>query len=346
VSVPTDRRSFFGDFVREVVGVVRDVNEAIRLGLEPAPIDDAETWPESPPVRAESALRSVSSEALLALCRQVGLENRSGQVLRLLRPSLRLTRTEAAREGAGSSRLGGIPDLPPGFEWPCWQGEELAFLGQVNLGEVAVLCSEGDLPPRGLLLFFYETRTRPSGLEPADRGSCRVLHANVDAESLRPDPEGRAWFPEYPLELSLELMLPRSWSQQIDPLDLTAAELVAWDELREELARAQGVELEELTPTWQALHRLVGYPEELGSDIELECQLVSSGLNLRESEGYSDPRRDELEAGAEDWRLLLQLSDDPELAASWGEGFSRLYFWIRGRDLRSHAFDGVWAILR
>ena len=342
----SDRRGFFSEFLREAVGVVREVNEAIRLELEPEPVDDAPPWHESPPVRAEPASRSVSPDALLALCREVGLEKRSEQVRQLLRRSLRLTRTETAREGSRSSRLGGIPDLPPEFEWPSWHGEELAFLGQLNLAEVAALCPEGELPPRGLLLFFYEARTQPSGLEPADRGSCRVLHANLDTPGLRPDPRGRAWFPEYPLELSLELMLPRSWSRQIESLDLDAAELAAWDELRERLARAQGVELEELTPTWQALHRLAGYPEELGSDIELECQLVSAGLNLRDGEGYSDPRRDELEAGAKDWRLLLQLSDDHELAASWGEGFSRLYLWIREHDLRSHEFDGVWAILR
>ena len=346
MAVGSDRRGFFGQVLREAVDVVREVSAAIRIEVEPAPVVEPEPWYETRPVRAQPARRSISPEELIALDREVGLEARSEQVRALLRPSLRLTRAETATGAPGSSHLGGVPDLPAAFEWPTWRGEELAFLGQLNLAEVGAVEPEGLLPPRGLLLLFYDVRNEPSGLEPGDRGSCRVLHVDGDPSGLKPDPDRRACFPDYPLELSLELMLPRSWSAHVEALELDEAELTAWDELRGRLARAQGVELEELTPSWYALHRLLGYPEELGSELELDCQLVSAGINIAEGEGYLDPRRDELEAGARDWRLLLQLSDDEELGASWGEGFGRLYLLIRERALRARAFDEIWAILR
>ncbi|MDP9232332.1 MAG: YwqG family protein [Actinomycetota bacterium] len=346
MSAGSDRRGFLRELLREAAEVVREVNDAIRTELGPESLGEPESWYESSPVPAQPARGRVLDDELVALCRDVALEHRVEDVRRLLRPSLRLTHADAATTAPVRSRLGGSPALPAKFEWPTWRGNELAFLGQFDLAEVAELAPGGLFPPRGLLHFFYSVQEQPSGLEPSDRGSCRVIHIDADPSTLGSHPEGWAWFPEYPLELSLELMLPRCWSPQVEALDLDEAELTAWDELRARLARAHGVELEELTPTWQALHRLFGYPEELGSEIELDCELVAAGVNLSEGEGYLDPRREQLRPRAADWRLLLQLSDDDDLAASWGKGFGRLYFWIREGDLQARSFDEVWAILR
>src|SRR5207247_2195300 len=43
-------------------------------------------------------------------------------LLALARPSVRLVtqRVPYARIGIGESRIGGTPDVPPGFEWPRW----------------------------------------------------------------------------------------------------------------------------------------------------------------------------------------------------------------------------------
>ncbi len=50
----------------------------------------------------------------------------------------------------GISRLGGLPDVPEGWQWP----EGLMFLGQINLEEIAPHDHNHQLPPHGLLLFF------------------------------------------------------------------------------------------------------------------------------------------------------------------------------------------------
>jgi uncharacterized protein YwqG len=354
----SDRRSFFQMLLREAVDAVREVNEAVRVEraeavedaedwYESSPVaaEDPEHWYESSPLAAEPAEASISPDELRGLCGDLGLESRLGEIDRLIRPSFRLTRAELENEGLARSRLGGAADLPADFEWPRWHDNELDFLGQLNLAEVAAIEHAGVLPSRGLLLFFFDALAKPLGLDPSDRGSCRVVHVDADESDLRPDPKDRATFSEYPLKLSRELMLPRSWSLHVEALHLDGEEAAAWDELRERLAQAQGVELEELKPRWYALHRLLGYPEELGGELELDCELVAAGFKVDDSHDL-DLNQEELNAGASEWRLLLQLSDDEQLATSWSEGFGRLYVWMRERDLRSQNYAAAWAILR
>src|SRR5439155_8468429 len=177
-------------------------------------------------------------------------------------------------------------------------------------------------------------------------GSCRVVVA-ADGQLLEPAPSERATFGLCPLALSRELTLPPAHSFQLDPLDLDETELAAWGLLRARLAELQGVVVEEHSPGPLALHRLLGHAEPVyGREMELDCQLAANGLDLSEGEGYADPKRDELEPGAAEWRLLLQLSSDPELGWSWSEPFGRLYFWIRADDLIAGNFDRVWTILQ
>ncbi len=348
-----DRRSFFLHLVREAAQVAREVREAIRSEIEPALVTDGlwdedgdDPWYTSAPEPAPPAGRTLTLDELRSLAREVGLGRRWSSIRKLARTSIRLTRAEDAG-AAGGSRLGGAPPLPAGVEWPTFQGRQLAFLGQVDLGRAAALYPSSPLPGRGLLLFFYDLHGLPSGVEPEHRGSCRVLYLDDDDAHPAPSPPGLPLLPEYPLQLSAELLLPRSWSLPVEELELDPEEAVAWDSLREKLAVAQGVELEELAPRWLSLHRLLGYPEELSSDMELHCQRAWTGTGPEE-EGWEleeDGGRRNLGA-ALDWTLLLQVSDDDRLGSPLGQGFGRLFFWIRKEDLVRGIFDGVWAILQ
>lgn len=78
--------------------------------------------------------------------------------------------------------------------------------------------------------------------------------------------------------------------------------------------------------------------------MQLQCQLVSNGLYCGDPSGYNDPRAKELESGASQWRLLLQVDTDEESEMMWGD-CGRLYFWIRDEDLRKRNFGAVWMIL-
>jgi uncharacterized protein (TIGR02996 family) len=89
--------------------------------------------------------------------------------LRLARPALRMKKTAAddKKIAVGASKIGGQPDLPPGYTWPpggdCHAiynddtggTDRLAgFLAQVNFAEIADTLAARDLPAAGVLSFF------------------------------------------------------------------------------------------------------------------------------------------------------------------------------------------------
>ncbi|MNE64597.1 hypothetical protein D3C80_1600170 [compost metagenome] len=80
--------------------------------------------------------------------------------------------------------------------------------------------------------------------------------------------------------------------------------------------------------------------------MELECQLVTNGLNCGDETGYNDPRRKELEQDKDDWVLLLKVdSEEEKTGMLWGD-CGRIYFWIKKQDLTKKNFDQVWCILQ
>jgi uncharacterized protein YwqG len=337
-----DRRAFFKHLLREAAGVAQELNSVLRAGEDPG-FTELEDWPPRP-VPAKPARGSVDEDALLALCREVGLEHRAADVRRLARSSVRLTRAPGD-DAVGGSRLGGSPDVPRAFAWPEWQGRELGFLGQLKLDRVAAVDPGAPLPHEGLLLFFYDLDERPSGLLPAHRGSCRVILLDDRRSDLGPDEKHSPMLRAMPLELSRELILPSAWSFHAEELDLSPEDMDAWDELRERLARAQGVELEESSADTFALHRLLGYQDEIGREVELDCQLASAGLDADDVSAYYEYRADH-ESEARTWRLLLQLSADDILETPRDGGFDRLYLCIGDADLNAGNFDAAWAVLR
>jgi uncharacterized protein YwqG len=335
-----DRRRFFAELFREAAGVVQDAAGAVqevRSALtEPG---EADVWEPPAPVPAKPATRVVEERELLALAQEQGLGDRAADIRRSARAGMRLTRAASG----GRSWLGGSPLLPPDFEWPTWSGRELAFVGQLDLAEVGAVDSGAGLPRAGSLLFFFDLAGLPSGLRPGDRDSCRVVLVSAPANELELDARRTPALRTLALELSRELTLPGAWSFQAEALELSLDEIDAWDELRNRLARAQGVELEETSPDRLALHRLLGHHDEIGREVEVDCELASAGLNADDVAVYHESRADH-EVPARQWRLLLQLSADESIGTP--SGFDRLFICIRERDLVAGNFDGAWALLR
>lgn len=52
----------------------------------------------------------------------------------------------------GATRIGGIPDLPPGFIWPTFRNQKIPFIAQINLADFP--SAHGKLPSDGHLFFF------------------------------------------------------------------------------------------------------------------------------------------------------------------------------------------------
>jgi len=80
------------------------------------------------------------------------LEHLRAPLRDLLRPAIRVTLSASKRKRAlGSSRFGGLPDLPPRSNWPTVDGIPLMFAGQVALKDVVRFKAAQALPKHGSL---------------------------------------------------------------------------------------------------------------------------------------------------------------------------------------------------
>ena len=323
-----DRRNFLRELLRGAAQAAGEVGSALRVDQDELVVEEP-YGPGHDVVPAEPARRLASADDLRALCAELDREAWADDAVALARVSVRLT-----RGGEGASRLGGVAELPPGFEWPVWKGEELALLAQISLDELP----PSPLPAAGTLLVFYALSSRPEGLSLGDAGACRVALVPKGPSART---ERAADLGELRVLPSAELTLPFAPA----PLELDWEEREVWATLQERLAAHQGVELEAAATEYHSLHRLLGHADTLVEGMELDAHLVANGVDLSTGAAYADPRVEELEPGAADWQLLFQLSSDADIGLTLGY-YERLTIWIREADLRLGRFDGVRAFAR
>jgi len=301
----------------------RATDDAVRRATSADQADEA-GWH---PVPAEPSTHLATIDELRMLCAEVGRPAWADEAASLARMSFRLT-----RGGDGSSWLGGTPRAGS-LEWPVWNGVELAFLGRIALGALPPC----ELPATGALLVFFAVDQAPTGDRPTDTGAVRVLHVDDAPFSDEPLYDGMPLAIVVP---SGELTLPATPAS----IATDAEELEAWTELRERLAAAQGVEIEERAASYHALHRLLGHPDTYAGTMELDAELVSRGIDLEE-EPFVDLPAEAESTAVDDWALLLQLSNDDDVAFDVGDA-NRLFVWIRRDDLSAGRFDRIQAFVR
>lgn len=248
-------------------------------------------------------------------------------------PCVRLT--PAATDAYDRSRIGGLPAMAGRFDWPHWQGRPLAFIAQLELAEIAAARALDWLPDHGRLLFFYDTEQDAWGFDPKDQGAWAVLwDSSEQAASLLEPPAG---LPEYG-RLQETRMTPAAVTSFPSPERLGVAVGVLSDDEWETID-------ERVRPPAPA-HQVGGYPVPVqGDGMELECQLASNGVYVGGPEGYSTPQAHALEAGADDWILLLQVDSDEDAGILWGDS-GMLYYWIRKQDAADRDFSKVWMVLQ
>lgn len=238
------------------------------------------------------------------------------------------------------SKIGGIPGLPEGIEWPMWKDEPLAFLCQIELSEIPDSFYRDDLPNTGVIYFFYDQKIRTWGYDPQDKGSWRVVYSHTSSaeNSLRNIPEKlqkKSIYNEKFITYELMSSYPDIDDDRIESLELSEWQRGEYFDFR------HGEHAEELPR-----HQLLGYPDAVqDADMNLQCQLVFNGIDCGDSICYNDPKAKALEVGKDDWILLLQLDSDQEANMVWVDG-GKLYFWIRKDDLRNCNFENTWMILQ
>ena len=250
------------------------------------------------------------------------------------------------------SKIGGIPDLPAGFQWPYFEGTDyegvrksrpLSFVAQIDLSQAAGFDPEGLLPHTGMLYFFYELQTMAWGnLE--DDGCARVYYYDVSPDALRPTAPPKSlpaslMVPESPLTMQGKVSYPSS--EELPLSELSTAERFRIYDLYEAQLRQNGVELEH-DPA--ECFQLLGYAELIQGSILLECALHAAGLNWDDYAQLSAKEQQALLETGGEWTLLAQfgtLSDE----LMFGD-CGCIYFYIRKDDLAAQRFDRVYLNLQ
>jgi hypothetical protein len=262
----------------------------------------------------------------------------------------------------GTSKVGGQPDLPPGFVWPYWQGRPIHFLAQFNMAEVAPYDIDHALPTSGMLYFFLDDSMEAIG--PAgsygyqeERG-WKVFHHPGDLSALRrtPTPPG---LPELFGELlpravrfEPEMTVPDDDSIEFqilaERLSLTDAEKETYWNF---LIRMFDADEREVfgckLPNHQhfPFHRLLGCP-----NVGYQDGRLMAVMNEDNPDGSNDPEMDaeahrklwhDRAVRSQAWRLLFQIDTDDAVGLDWGDT-GTMFFFIRHDDLQSGNFENIW----
>ncbi len=283
-------------------------------------------------------------DKLSDLITSMGLGVRRSTILGALKQSMRL-RTRPSEDQlimAGESKLGGMPDLPKGTEWPRRKsGEPLAFIGQMNFTEVPDFAGTTLLPKRGIVFFFYDPTELGWGWSPSEADRWRVLLVDDrQADHKRtPAPDD---LPEVFRLSPCKLVFSKEWT--LPPLDSADFEALKiphemqdrYFDLLSALSTLQGGTDEE------PLHRMLGFPDQIRTNVALDCEMGRRDL-LGEGSWLGDREALRVEREARRWLVLLQVDSDPALGISWGNA-GRLWYLIRGEELRSGAWQDAWFV--
>lgn len=241
----------------------------------------------------------------------------------------------------GASKLGGCPHLPEDTQWlRMTTGKPLSFLGQINLEEAKPFDTEGKLPDRGMLYFFYDCSEdgMPWGFRPGDADGWRVLYYDGDLRRLvrREAPEdldgNGCLFGSAKVTFRCEAELPDYFSSYGGLIELDDDAKGRMFDLLDEKAES-------------IRNKLLGHSDNVQGSMEDECEMVSRGYDTGTHEGCQKARALGIHKNFRHWTLLCQIDSNEELDMMWGDA-GKLYFWITQEDLAAKEFGKSWLILQ
>ena len=257
---------------------------------------------------------------VVRLARSAGFPARDAEILaEHSRPAARLRVAQRPEQQAGSSRLGGLPELPAKAAWPSGVHGPMTFLGQVDLEHAAFLAGvDGWSAISGSLAFFVDMD--PDADEVAG-GRVVLVEQGAGERVDRPqDASPPRILQESPLAVA-PVMTPPMWLPDGVELehDLDADDWAAWDRLYEGLGCGGASFLD-------AHHQLLGNP--WGGDMD---PVWMGGVRFAsDSEDASDPEHP--------FRLLAQFTTDHDAGLDFADA-GVIYFVGRAGDFAAARFD-------
>lgn len=247
---------------------------------------------------------------LQTLLQKYELHHIESAILNCVKSSIKLVKhnVEENQIPLGSSKFGGLPDMPEDWAFPKYKNRSLSFLGQFNLKELNPYNTENLLPSSGILYLFYDVVEQPWGFE-EDKGCFQVLYFDGDEKELK-----RKEYPEV-----TEDYFP------IPAFQITYADILTLPEYPEGIEFSEDdqdnyfvMRQELIQPNSDSAHYMLGYPFNIQNDVF-----------------------DEFDLKPEEAILLLQIdSDEEDLNLLWGDS-GILYFCIDKTSLTNLQFDKV-----
>ncbi|EJR56004.1 YwqG family protein [Bacillus paramycoides] len=222
-------------------------------------------------------------------------------------PCIKVVPNQQETIAIGSSKMGGVPDLPDAFEYPTYKGNPLRFIAQFNLSDLQNVGMDHNLPKTGMLYFFSIENYFEEAVNPSEAG--RVLYYDIPAEQLRRADEDQVQFTQCTISFELTYKLP---------------ELFIEDEADSDRFLQL---LEELIPDNYDNHQMFGEPFSVQEEV-----LYETGQYMG-----IDPQH---------MTLLFQIdSDYKNCNMVWGE-LGMLYFCIGNEDLKNRRFENTCCVLQ
>ena len=284
---------------------------------------------------------------------------------------------------AGSSKLGGKPDLPSDFQWYYYKGKSyeeeiaglppgilkyynpddakyttalpLSFIAQINLEEVHKYDKDNLLPPKGILYFFYELENMPWG-DIHSKGGAKVYYFSGNVSELQrtdypADLKDEYKLPEMPMAFSTKNELPdfeefMQW--YFDKFEWTQTDSYDNAKVKMGFESQFGNEEQEMSK----MNKLLGYANLIQGGMLMECEAGSRNIEIYPRKGGNSEKLtknelQQLKDNCTKWQLLFQLESiqlkDYEML--WGDA-GRIYFYINTDDLVKCNFDNCWLILQ
>lgn len=221
----------------------------------------------------------------------------------------------------GDSKAGGLPDVPRSFEWPCFRGDPLEFLVQID-------CSDIDspvLPENGILQFFYVDGFWTDQYQ--DKDFIRVNYVPVDSDISPREPpfvyKKRLW----------GLLKPRQIPKVYPEIKIEFVRAVSLPEI-------DGYPFEILNKFYNDDELLDGYCTLKSELAEPRFLQVGGYPNPVQFDGIAESAAKIMQRGrASDWNMILEINSLEGFM--WGDA-GKLHYFVHSDDLRSLQFSDVW----
>ncbi|QWU44779.1 YwqG family protein [Bacillus sp. NP247] len=236
-----------------------------------------------------------------------GLTHLKEELINTIFPCVKVVPEQQEMVAIGSSKMGGVPDLPDSFEYPTYKENPLRFIAQFNLSDLQNVGMDHNLPKTGMLYFFNIENYFEEDVNPNEAG--RVLYYDIPVEQLRRADEIQAKYNQCAITFELTYKLP---------------ELFIEDEADSDRFLQL---LEELIPDNYDNHQMFGEPFSVQEEV------------LYETGEYMGIEPQQM-------TLLFQIdSDHKNCNMVWGE-LGMLYFCISNEDLKNRRFENTCCVLQ